>query len=61
MISLEDVAKKTVLAFGTRRVEYAQIWEIMHENGLRDESGDLADRVWDMIQSAEVRVKIRSY
>ncbi len=60
MVSLEDIAKKVVLAYG-KKIEYAHIWEVMHDEGLRDESGDLADRVWDMVQSAEVRVKIRSY
>ena len=60
MISLEGIAKEVVIQFG-KKIEYAHIWEVMHKNGLRDESGDLADRVWDMVQDAEVRVKIRSY
>ncbi len=60
MISLEDVAKECAQTYG-RRVEYVEIWEVMHRNGLRDESGDLADRVYELVQGAEIRVKIRSY
>lgn len=60
MISLEDIAKEVVVSFG-KQIDYVMIWDVMHKHGLRDENNELADRVYEMVQSAEVRVKIRSY
>lgn len=59
-MSLEEIAKEVVINHG-KDVTYAHIWDVMHRHGLRDESGDLADRVFEMVKTAEVRVKVRFY
>lgn len=59
MIDLETIAKEVAIQYG-KQANYACIWEVMHKHGLRDNDGVLADRVYEMIQDAEIRIKIRS-
>lgn len=57
-MSVEDLAIKTVCEFG-KRANYNNIYSIMSEHGFRDEDGELAGRIMEMISTAIVRVKVR--
>lgn len=57
-MSLEDIAVKTVTLYGST-AGYAEIGDVLYRNGFQDESGELADRVLEMVRTAVIRVKVR--
>lgn len=57
-MSLEDLAIKTVMLYGTT-AGFPEIGDVLHQNGVLDESGELSNRILDLVQTAIVKVKVR--
>ncbi len=56
--SLEDVTKDIVYRWG-KASGYPEIYHVFQERGILDEDGSLADRVAELIERCEVRIKVR--
>ncbi len=59
-MSLEDVAKEVVVSYG-KKADYHCIWEVLEKHGFRDPDNELSNRVYEIVQTAEVRVKVRNW
>lgn len=57
-MSLEDVAIKVCIEFG-KRASLDEIYGVLADNGMRNPTNDVVDRVIEMVNSAVIRVKVR--
>lgn len=57
-MSIEELAQKTAIQYG-KRATYDHVYRIMSENGVRDEDGDIAGRVIELVGTAIIRTNIK--
>lgn len=57
-MSLEDLVKETIIRFG-KEADMNCIQDVLFNNGFQDEDGLMSSRIMEMIDNAEVRVKVR--